>query len=58
MKLPKLPPPNSAAVERLVQAVHDLSADPNPENVRRYLAISRALETSRFEASTPEKRVA
>jgi hypothetical protein len=58
MKRPKLQPPKAAAVERLVHAVHDLSADPNPENVRRYLAMSRALEASRFGARKPQKRVA
>ena len=58
MRRPKLPPPQPAAVQRLVEAVLHLSKDPDPTNVQRYLAMSRALEASRFEVKTPEKRVA
>jgi hypothetical protein len=58
MRRRKLPPPQPAAVQRLVDAVIHLAEDPDPANVQRYLAMSRALEASRFEVKTPEKRVA
>lgn len=58
LRRPKLPPPHPAALRRLVEAVVDLAENPDPANVQRYLAMSRALEASRFDAKTPDKRVA
>jgi hypothetical protein len=58
MRRPKLPPPHPAAVQRLVEAVLEVAEDPDPVNVQRYLAMSRALEASRIQAQTPERRVA
>lgn len=55
---PKLPQPQPAAVQGLVDAVLDLSEDPDPVNVQRYLAMSRVLEASRFEVKVSENHVA
>ena len=58
MSRPKLPPPQPAALQRLVEAIVELAEDPDPANVQRYLAMSRALEASRFELKKPRKRAA
>ncbi len=39
--------PEPAALSAFVKAVRALSDDPAPENVNRYLVVSRALEDSR-----------
>ena len=43
----ELQPPERAAIEDLVDAVHVLSHDPCAANVERYLAASQALEDAR-----------
>jgi hypothetical protein len=48
------PDPESAAVRAFVDAVLALSDDPQPDNVRRYLVASNALEES---SSTRTPRV-
>jgi hypothetical protein len=50
--------PKPSAVRRFVDAVLVLSDEPQPENVERYLAASRALEGSRSSRKPRPSRAA
>jgi hypothetical protein len=58
MRRPVLPPPQPDAIRRLVDAVVALSDDPKRANVERYLAASRALESSPLAEKAPIRRAA
>jgi hypothetical protein len=50
--------PEPAALSAFVEAVLALSDDPAPENVNRYLVVSRALKDSRSRRSHASNREA
>jgi hypothetical protein len=50
--------PEHAALSAFVEAVRALSDDPAPDNVKRYMVVSRALEDSRSRRSHASNREA
>jgi hypothetical protein len=56
MTAARLAPRERIAFRQFVEAVVDLSDDPGPENLERYLAASQALDDSRRKGSSAAKR--